>query len=59
MPDCAVPGDCGYVLHAMRVRLEHPVTRARLLLEALPIPLALQTPAERTHRTGLENADVS
>jgi hypothetical protein len=54
-----VPGDCGYVLHAMRVRLEHPVTRARLLLEALPIPLALQTPAERTHRTGLENADVS
>ena len=44
----AVPGDCGYVLHAMRIRFEHPVTGLRLLVEALPIPEVLQTPAERS-----------
>lgn len=44
----AVPGDCGYVLHAMRIHFEHPVTGLRLLVEALPIPEVLQTPAERS-----------
>lgn len=34
----ALPGDCGYILHAARIDFEHPVTRARIVVEAFPYP---------------------
>ena len=34
----ALPGDGGYWLHAHRLELDHPITGARLLLEACPPP---------------------
>ena len=40
-PDPALPGDGGYRLHAERLVLAHPTTRARLVLECAP-PLELR-----------------
>jgi 23S rRNA pseudouridine1911/1915/1917 synthase len=34
----ALPGDPGYLLHALRLELDHPVERRRLLLECPPPP---------------------
>ena len=46
--DCrALPGDPGYLLHATRVALEHPVTREPFSVEApLPVPLRVEGEAE-------------
>jgi len=38
-PDCrALPGDPGYLLHAAEIRLAHPLTGERLVIEAPPPP---------------------
>ncbi len=38
-PDCqALPGDPGYLLHAAEIRLAHPITGERLVIEAPPPP---------------------
>jgi 23S rRNA pseudouridine1911/1915/1917 synthase len=38
----ALPGDPGYLLHAQRLELDHPVSGARLVIECPPPP-ALRT----------------
>jgi len=46
---CALPGDPGYLLHALRLELDHPSTGARLVIECAPPP-ALRTRAELTRQ---------
>jgi 23S rRNA pseudouridine1911/1915/1917 synthase len=41
-----LPGDGGYLLHAERLQFAHPITGARMTLQATPPP-ALQTRAEQ------------
>ena len=43
----ALPGDCGYTLHAMRMVFEHPITHERIELEAMPAPPELTVPREK------------
>ncbi|KAG6531316.1 RNA pseudouridine synthase 5-like isoform X1 [Zingiber officinale] len=45
-PMQAVPGDCGYYLHAHKLFLDHPITSKRVEIVA-PLPAILQTEAER------------
>lgn len=35
----ALPGDPGYLLHAQRLELDHPVSKARLVIECAPPPV--------------------
>ena len=41
-----LPGDCGYHLHAHRIRFSHPQTRRTVTVTCLPPPI-LRTPEER------------
>jgi len=42
----ALPGDPGYLLHALRLELDHPVDGRRLVVECAPPP-ALRAPGDR------------
>ncbi|KAK3248677.1 hypothetical protein CYMTET_41863, partial [Cymbomonas tetramitiformis] len=41
-----LPGDCGYVLHALRVQFWHPFTNQAITLEAKPGPPQLRVPQQ-------------
>jgi 23S rRNA pseudouridine1911/1915/1917 synthase len=40
----ALPGDPGYLLHAMRLELDHPADGRRLVVECMPPPVLRQRP---------------
>jgi 23S rRNA pseudouridine1911/1915/1917 synthase len=48
----ALPGDPGYLLHALRLELDHPSSDARLLIECAPPPLLRAGPRERRSTGG-------
>ncbi len=41
----ALPGDPGYLLHALRLELEHPLGGTRLVIECAPPPVLRRCPA--------------
>ncbi|KAL2652843.1 hypothetical protein R1flu_020971 [Riccia fluitans] len=48
--DGALPGDCGYFLHAWRLEFHHPISHENVVVIAPPPP-ALQMPGEMQNTT--------
>ncbi|XP_010524607.1 PREDICTED: RNA pseudouridine synthase 5 [Tarenaya hassleriana] len=57
-PTQAVPGDCGYHLHAHQVELSHLMTSNKILKICAPLPQILQTQAEAEEKLIRSSSEV-